>query len=72
MTIDWSRVLKNRIGKACRRYDVRENCPKHLAITAFLIRNGELYLAKFIRGLAYEVATCTVCLIASGKGEVRR
>ena len=57
MAIDWSKVLKNHIGEACRRYDVGENRPTHPARTTFLIRNGEWYPAKFIRGLAYEIAT---------------
>ena len=73
MAIDWSKVLKKHIiEEACRRHDAGESRPKHPARTTFLIRNGEWYPAKFIRGLAYEVATCTVCLIASGKGEFRR
>ena len=72
MAIDWSKVLKTHIEEACRRYDVGENRPTHPARTTFLIHNDERYPAKFIRGLAYEIATCTVCMIASGTGEVRR
>jgi len=72
MAINWSKVLKNHVEKACSQYDAGENRPTHPARTTFLIRNDKRYPAKFIRGLAYEVATCTVCLIASGKGEVRR
>ena len=57
MAIDWSRVLKNHIKEACRRYDAEENRPTHPARTTFLILDGEQYPAKFIRGLAYEIAT---------------
>ena len=57
MAIDWSKVLKNHIEWACSRYDAGENRPTHPAINTFLIRNGKRYPAKFIRGLAYEIAT---------------
>ena len=57
MAIDWSKVLKNHIEWACSRYDAGENRPTHPARTTFLIHNGEQYPAKFIRGLAYEIAT---------------
>ena len=57
MAIVWSRVLKSHIGEACRRYDAGENRPTHPAKTTFLIRNDKRYPAKFIRGLAYELAT---------------
>ena len=57
MTIDWSKVLENHIEEACRRYDAEENRPTHPARTTFLILDSEQYPAKFIRGLAYEIAT---------------
>jgi len=57
VTINWSRVLKNHIEEACRRYDAEENRPTHPARTTFLVLDGEQYPAKFIRGLAYEIAT---------------
>ena len=57
MAIDWSKVLKNHIEWACSRYDAGENRPTHPAINTFLIRNDKRYPAKFIRGLAYEIAT---------------
>ena len=57
MAIDWSKVLKNHIEWACSRYDAGENRPTYPARTTFLIRNDEWYPAKFIRGLAYEIAT---------------
>ena len=56
MAIDWSKVLKNHIEWACSRYDAGENRPTHPAINTFLIRNSKRYPAKFIRGLAYEIA----------------
>ena len=57
MTIDWSKVLETHIKEACRRYDAEENRPTHPARTTFLVLDGEQYPAKFIRGLAYEIAT---------------
>ena len=57
MAIDWSKVLKNHVGKACSRYDSGENRPTHPARNTFLLRNDKRYPAKFIRGLAYELAT---------------
>jgi hypothetical protein len=57
IAIDWSKVLKKHIEWACSRYDAGENHTTHPARTTFLIRNGERYPAKFIRGLAYEIAT---------------
>lgn len=57
MTIDWSKVLKSHIEEACRRYNAEENRPTHPARTTFLVLDGGQYPAKFIRGLAYEIAT---------------
>jgi len=57
MAIDWSRVLKNHIEEACRRYDAEENRPTNSARNTFLILDSKRYPAKFIRGLAYEIAT---------------
>lgn len=57
MAIDWSKVLKNHIEEACSLHDAEENRPTHPARTTFLIRNKKQYPAKFIRGLAYEIAT---------------
>ncbi len=57
MSIDWSKVLTNHIEKACKRYDAKINLPTKPAITTFLIHNKKEYPAKFIRGLAYEIAT---------------
>ena len=57
MSIDWSKVQKEHIGEACRRYDGGENRPTSPARTTFLVYKGDQYPAKFIRGLAYEIAT---------------
>jgi len=57
VTIDWSKVLKSHIEEACRRYNAEENRPTHPARTTFLVLDGGQYPAKFIRGLAYEIAT---------------
>lgn len=59
MAVDWSKVLKNHIDEACRRYDDKESRPTHPARTTFPIRDDERHPAKFIRGLAYEIATGT-------------
>ncbi|HJH28111.1 MAG TPA: hypothetical protein C5S51_00155, partial [Methanosarcinaceae archaeon] len=57
MVIDWSKVLKKHIEEACRLHDAKINLPTHPARTTFLIHSGKQYPAKFIRGLAYEIAT---------------
>jgi very-short-patch-repair endonuclease len=57
MSIDWSKVLKKHIEEACSLYDVGKNFPTHPARTTFLMYKDNQYPAKFIRGLAYEIAT---------------
>ena len=57
MIIDWSKVLESHIEEACRQHDEEDNHPTSRARTTFLIHNGKQYPAKFIRGLAYEIAT---------------
>ena len=57
MIIDWSKVLKSHIEEACRQHDEEDNHPTSRPRTTFLIRNDKQYPAKFIRGLAYEIAT---------------
>ena len=57
MSIDWSRVKESHIKEACSRHDKGERLPKQLARNTFLILDGRRYPAKFIRGLAYEIAT---------------
>lgn len=57
MSIDWSRVKESDVKEACSRYDADERLPKRSARNTFLILDGRRYPAKFIRGLAYEIAT---------------
>jgi hypothetical protein len=53
---DWSAVKREHVIEACRRYDAGEK-PARDAISTFLIHEGKEYPAKFIRGLAYKIAT---------------
>ncbi len=57
MSIDWSKVQTEHIEEACRLHDVEDNRPTSPARTTFLIHNNKRYSAKFIRGLAYKIAT---------------
>jgi len=57
MSIDWSRVKESDVKEACSRYDADEKLQKRSARNTFLILDGRRYPAKFIRGLAYEIAT---------------
>lgn len=56
-TIDWTVVQQKHVKEACRLYDAGEVRPHHPAQNTFLLRDGKRYPAKFIRGLAYEIAT---------------
>ena len=57
VTIDWSKVKETHVEEACSRYDSRDRRPKQAAINTFLLFGDKRYPAKFIRGLAYEIAT---------------
>ena len=57
MSIDWSKVLKKHIKEACSLHDTGKNFQKYPARNTFLIHNKKQYPAKFIRGLAYKIAT---------------
>jgi hypothetical protein len=57
MTPDWSRVALEHVGQACQMYDSGAVHPKRPARSTFLLLNGTIYPAKFIRGLAYHLAT---------------
>jgi hypothetical protein len=57
MTADWSRVTAEHVRTACERYDTGSAIPKRPAKSTFLIQNGKTYPGKFIRGLAYRLAT---------------
>lgn len=54
--IDWLKVKETHVKEACSRYDTGER-PKRAAKNTFLLFDGKRYPAKFIRGLAYEIAT---------------
>jgi len=56
MSIDWSRVKESDVKEACSRYGAGDRRPKRSARNTFLVSDGKRYPAKFIRGLAYEIA----------------
>ena len=53
---DWCIVSKEHVVKACEKYDHGER-PDRPAVNTFLIWGDNEYDAKFIRGLAYRIAT---------------
>ena len=55
--IDWSKVEEAHVKDACSRYDSGDRQPKVAAKNTFLLLGSKRYPAKFIRGLAYEIAT---------------
>ena len=57
MTPDWSRVTLEDVRRAGQMYDSGAARPKRPARSTFLLLNGKTYPAKFIRGLAYRLAT---------------
>src|SRR5204862_4398198 len=57
MTPDWSQVTLKHVRRACEMYDAGAAQPKRPAQSTFLLLNGKTYPAKFIRGLAYRLAT---------------
>jgi hypothetical protein len=57
MTPDWSRVTLEHVQRACEMYDAGAARPKRPAQSTFLVLDGKSYPAKFIRGLAYRLAT---------------
>ena len=57
MAIDWSIVTSDHIREACRRLDAGEVVCRSPARNTFMKLQGRTYPGKFIRGLAYEVAT---------------
>jgi hypothetical protein len=59
MTPDWSRVTLEHVRRACEMFDNGDAQPKRPALTTFLHWNGNAYPAKFIRGVAYQLATDT-------------
>jgi hypothetical protein len=57
MTPDWSRVTLEHVRRACEMHDSGAAQPKRPVQSTFLLFNGKTYPAKFIRGLAYRLAT---------------
>jgi hypothetical protein len=57
MTPDWSQVTMENVRRASGMYDTGAAQPKRPAQSTFLLLNGKTYPAKFIRGLAYRLAT---------------
>jgi hypothetical protein len=57
MAVDWSRVTVEHVRQACELYDSGAAVPKRPARSTFLVFQGKTYPAKFIRGLAYRLAT---------------
>ncbi|MGB7002367.1 MAG: hypothetical protein WBE22_10270 [Halobacteriota archaeon] len=55
--IDWSKVEEAHVKDAYSRYDSGDRRPKVAAKNTFLLLGSKRYPAKFIRGLAYEIAT---------------
>ncbi len=57
MSIDWSVVAVAHVQQACDQFDQGKAAPAKPAQSTFLLLNGKAYPAKFIRGLAYRIAT---------------
>jgi hypothetical protein len=57
MPVDWSKVTVDHIRQACELFGSGAAIPKRPAKSTFLVFNGKSYPAKFIRGLAYRIAT---------------
>ena len=57
MTPDWGQVTLEQVRRACEIYDSGAATPRRPAQRTFLLLNGRSYPAKFIRGLAYRLAT---------------
>ena len=57
MAIDWSVVTSEHVREAARQLDAGEVVCRSPARNTFVKLRGRSYPAKFIRGLAYEVAT---------------
>ena len=57
MAIDWSQFTLKHIQQACELYDSGVAVPRRPARSTFLLMNSKSYPAKFIRGLAYRLAT---------------
>jgi len=56
-SITWPAVTADHVREACRQFDAGLVTSAHPARNTFLILDGKRYPAKFIRGVAYELAT---------------
>lgn len=57
MRPDWTQVTVEHVHQACGLFDSGTAVPSRGAKSTFLVVNGKTYPAKFIRGLAYRLAT---------------
>lgn len=57
MPIDWKQVDADHVREACEQYDAGIARPSRPSRSTFLLLNSRSYPAKFIRGLAYKIAT---------------
>jgi very-short-patch-repair endonuclease len=57
MPPDWSQVTLEHVQRACELHDSGAALPQRPARSTFLLLKGRTYPAKFIRGLAYRIAT---------------
>ena len=57
MPINWNQVTVTHVQQACDLFDSGKAIPKRSAKNTFLLFNGKTYPGKFIRGLAYQIAT---------------
>ena len=57
MKPEWNQVTLERVRLACEMYDSGTTRPQRPAQNTFLLLNGQSYPAKFIRGVAYRLAT---------------
>ena len=57
MPRDWSVVRREHVLAACQLFDNGEELPRRSAKNTFLLLGDRAYPAKFIRGLAYRLAT---------------
>jgi hypothetical protein len=57
MSAQWDRVTIDHVRQACEIFDTGIVKPRRPAQTTFLLLDGKTYPAKFIRGLAYRLAT---------------
>src|SRR5262249_8371874 len=57
MPINWDSVTSAHVREACRKFDEGAVKCLHPPRNTFLVLEGKHYPAKFIRGVAYELAT---------------